>query len=212
MGLKGILYDLDGTLADTVPVCIRAFQSAVERFSGVRMSEAEVVSHFGLTEVGMLAKVLGPEQMDDVVPFYLGEYERYHSLCQRPFEGLDAAFAALQRKGIATAIVTGKGPETAEISLRILGLDQWADFVEVGFPDRADKPFSMRKALARWGMQPQEAAYVGDMTSDMVAAQSVGLLPLGAAWAESSTLHAESGPAAHLFSDVPGFVRWVEAL
>jgi pyrophosphatase PpaX len=212
MALKGILFDLDGTLADTVPVCVSAFQSTVEHFSGLHMSEAEVVSHFGLTEVGMLAKVLGPEQMDEVVPFYLGEYKRYHNLCQRPFEGLDAVFEALSRKGIATALVTGKGPETAEISLRILGLERRAEFVEVGFPDRADKPYSLRRALERWGMEPHEAAYVGDMPSDMDAARSVGVLALGAAWAESSLLPPSGGPAAVSFASVPGFVEWVEAL
>ena len=211
MALKGILFDLDGTLADTVPVCVGAFQSTVEHFSGVRMSEADVVSRFGLTEVGMLDKVL-PGRMEEVVPFYLAEYERLHSVCPKPFDGLDRVFEALRRKGIAVAIVTGKGPETAEISLRILGLDRWADFVEVGFPDRADKPASMRKALARWGMEPHEVAYIGDMPSDMDAARSVGVLALGAAWAESTTLPAEGGLAAFSFSSVPGFVAWVEAL
>ena len=211
MALKGILFDLDGTLADTVPVCVGAFQTTVEHFSGARMTQEDVISLFGITEVGMLEKVL-PGRMEEVVPFYLREYERLHSVCPKPFDGLEEVFAALRRKGIAAAIVTGKGLETAEISLRILGLDRWADFVEVGFPDRADKPYSMRKALARWGMEPQEAAYVGDMRSDMDAARSVGVLALGAAWAESTLLPPSGGPAAVSFSSVPEFVEWVEKL
>ena len=211
MAIKGILFDLDGTLADTLPVCVGAFQSTVEHLTGVRMSETDVVSLFGIPEIGMLEKVM-PGRMGEAIPFYLSEYERLHSVCPKPFDGLEQVFAALERKGIAAAIVTGKGPETAEISLRILGLDHWADFVEVGFPDRADKPYSMRKALERWGMEAHEAAYVGDMPSDMDAARSVGLLALGAAWAESTLLPASGGTAAFLFSSVPEFVDWVEKL
>ncbi len=211
MAIKAILFDLDGTLADTVPVCIGAFQATVEHFSGYRMSEAEVVDLFGVTEMGMLAKAL-PGRLQEVRPFYLNEYERLHAACSRPFPGLEQIAEALRSKGILKAIVTGKGQDTADISLRILGLDGWAEFVEVGFPDRADKPASMRKAMGRWGLQPQEVAYVGDMLSDMQAAVSAGVMPLGAAWAESSTLRLDAGPAQQVFASMAEFIRWVERI
>ena len=52
--IKLIAFDLDGTIGDTVPMCIRAFEKAVSPYAGHMLSEREISQTFGLNEVGMI--------------------------------------------------------------------------------------------------------------------------------------------------------------
>lgn len=212
MSIQAILFDLDGTLADTLPVCIQAFQETIAHFNGERPSPAQITSMFGPTEEGMLETML-PGRLDETLPQYLKEYERFHSLCPQPFPGVERVFELLKAKNIPSAIVTGKGRYSAEISVRILGLDRWVDCVETGFAAKPDKPVSIRKVLERWQMSPEQAAYIGDTPYDMRASREAGLLPLGAAWAETSLLRRPPQPdVAVMFYEIDRLVEWIAAL
>ncbi|HVN53544.1 MAG TPA: HAD hydrolase-like protein [Anaerolineaceae bacterium] len=213
MSIQGILFDLDGTLADTLPLCIQSFQNTVYHFTGERPAGSAIVSLFGISEEGMLVKLLPGHPIAETLAVYLAEYERLHDLCPRPFTGLDRVFDLLAQKSIRAAIVTGKGPHSGAISLRVLGLDRWIDRVEYGFPDRSDKTGSMLKVLEQWNLPPDQAAYVGDTLYDMHAAREAGLLPLGAAWSQTSELRngTKSG-AAQSFHSIDAFLAWIQSL
>ena len=210
MPLRGICFDLDGTLADTMPVCIQAFQATVERLSGRRPGEDEVSALFGINEEGMLEKLL-PGRLAESLPEYLRQYEHFHAGGPRPFADVERLLELLQARGIRAAIVTGKGKFSAEISLRILDLCRRVDGVETGFADRSDKDGSIRAVLERWQIPPQQAAYVGDTPYDMQAARAAGVLPLGAAWAPTAHLLREPAPeAAYTFYSLDEFIEWIE--
>ena len=57
--IKLIAFDLDGTIGETVPMCIRAFEKAVSPYAGRTLSEREITQTFGLNEVGMIKMVAG---------------------------------------------------------------------------------------------------------------------------------------------------------
>ncbi len=211
MSLQGIIFDMDGTLANTLPFCIRAYQLTTQHFTGHFPLETEVTSLFGRCDEGVLDQLL-PGRLAEALPYFLDIYERLHLQdCKTPFPGVETVFDLLHTKGIRTAIVTGKGQSSAEISLRVLGLSRWIDIMETGFSDRADKPYSIRKVLDRWGMQPDQAAYVGDTPYDMTASLEAGLMPIGAAWAQSSTLLNETQTKAYrIFTDIESFIHWIE--
>ena len=211
MKIKGILFDLDGTLADTLPTCIQAFQVTVEHFGKWIPTEEEITRYFGATEEGILEKFF-PGQLSITLPYFLEVYERIHlQQCANPFPGVEKVLSTLALKGIQTAIVTGKGAESAAISMRILGLKRWINIVEPGFADKADKPYSINRVIERWGILPKQAAYVGDTPYDMKASRATGLMPLGAAWAASSTVDSEPSIQTHkTFYKMDDFIQWVE--
>jgi pyrophosphatase PpaX len=211
MSLRGIIFDLDGTLANTLPVCVQAAQLTVEHFTGQRPAKAEIYAQFGPTEEGLLEYFV-PGRLAETLPLYLEAYERFHTtLCLAPFPGVEHLLTTLQTRGIRSAIVTGKGQYSAAITLRILGLGRWIDSVETGFPERADKPLSIRRVLERWEMSPEQAAYVGDTPYDMQAARSAGVLALGAAWAETSILRQDHRSQAEMtFQDIDCFLKFID--
>lgn len=208
--LKGIIFDLDGTLVNTLPVCILAYQDTVQYFGHWTPTEDEVYAQFGPSEEGLLEAFL-PGKLEETLPYFLEMYEKHHDLCCEPFPGVVDLLKAIHACGKRAAIVTGKGRLSADITLRILGIDPWLDAVETGFADRADKPHSMRTVLEGWGFAPSDVAYVGDMPSDMDAAIDAGVLPVGAAWAETSTLRGASDThAAVTFYEIDSMIRWLQ--
>ncbi len=210
MSLNGILFDLDGTLADTLPVCIQAYQATVQHFCGRIPEESEIYARFGLNDEGVLEKFI-PGQLDQTLPYYLDCYEQFHAQCPQTFPGIDQVFTILQAKGMRTAIVTGKGSQSAAISMRILGLTRWVDIIESGFAHKADKPHSIGLVLQRWRLPPEQAAYVGDAPSDILAARQAGLLPVGAAWAKTSPLRNDPVSQEYpIFYEVDRFIHWIE--
>jgi pyrophosphatase PpaX len=210
MGIRGVIFDLDGTLANTIPVCVAAFRSAFERFSGRRWDDEQIKALFGPTEEGSCRRVV-PEHSKECLEAYLTEYEKAHTGLTEPFPGIRDALRLLKERGVAPAVVTGKGPVSARISLRQLGLESYFGLVETGSPEGPIKPESLTKVLAKWSVEPHEAAYLGDLAYDMEAAAEVGMIALGAAWSEGSTAH-EAHPKIleAAFNDVGGFISWIE--
>lgn len=134
----------------------------------------------------------------------------------------DAAKPALPRlpgwlRGLifaqAEGVATGKGPGSAAVSLTRLGLVQYFDVVESGAAEGPIKPRSIQRVLARWGLSPQQAAYVGDSPFDVDAAHEARVTPIGAAWASSADAYSlkERDPLA-VFESVDQFVAWLEDL
>ena len=82
--IKLIAFDLDGTIGDTVPMCIRAFEKAVSPYAGHTLSEREITQTFGLNEVGMIKKVAGEKWREALHDFY-PVYEEMHQSCPAPY-------------------------------------------------------------------------------------------------------------------------------
>ena len=210
MKLRGIVFDLDGTLGDTLPVCFEAYRRAFDEFLGRHYTDHEITALFGPTEEGIIRRLV-PDQWQACLRTYLDAYKRVHAQCAKPFPGIEDALRLLKQRGVALAIVTGKGIHSTAISLRYLGLKHYFDVVETGSVKGAVKPLSIQKILAKWGALARQIAYMGDMAYDIEAAKEVGVIPLGAAWATTSNAYSLNtlAPLA-TFSSVESFIKWID--
>lgn len=206
--LRAIIFDLDGTLGDTLPVCFAAFREVFRRRLGRTFTDAEITAMFGPNEEGIIGLRV-PDDPESAIEEFLAEYERAHDLCTAPFPGIEEALAALRRRGVMLGIITGKGPRSAEISIRRLGIAECFDAVRAGSPEGDRKPESIGKLLSEWGVAAEDAAYVGDTATDMRSAREAGVSAVAAAWAktaDSDALRAERPDA--LFESVQAFADW----
>ncbi|BDI34410.1 phosphoglycolate phosphatase [Capsulimonas corticalis] len=183
--VRGVIFDLDGTLADTFPVIFAAFRHAFAVHADRHLSDAEIEAMFGPNEEGCIRKAI-PGDWQACLATYLAEYERVHDLCPGPFPGVIALLDWLRARGVLVAIVTGKGAQSAAISLRRLELNGHFEIVKPGSPEGSIKPQAIREVLAEWAMTPADVVYVGDAPSDVTAAREVGVRVIGAAWADST--------------------------
>ncbi|QBD78430.1 hypothetical protein EPA93_21500 [Ktedonosporobacter rubrisoli] len=116
-----------------------------------------------------------------------------------------------QRTRIALGIVTGKCAYTADFTLKYLDLKKYFDLVEAGDTRAIIKSSAMQKILTHWDIEPTHAAYIGDSGSDILESIAAGVLPLGAGWAETATIHnlSTARPFA-TFTSVASFTSWLD--
>lgn len=209
--IRGVILDLDGTLGDTLPVCFLAFRRVLRRRLGRGLTEREILGMFGPSEEGIL-RSLCPDDADVALGEYLDEYRLAHERCPAPFDGMRECLDVLRSAGVQLAVVTGKGPHSARISLEVFGLEDRFSVVEAGSPEGGVKPQAMRRVLERWRLDPSRAVGVGDSPSDIRSAQAVGISSVAAAWASTASARdlAACGPD-WLFDGIPGFRSWIES-
>ena len=118
--LKLVIFDFDGTLCDSIPLCIRAFRAAIEPLAGRSVSDQEIIETFGPSEEGTIQALI-PAYLEEGTAAYLRCYEAFHEDC-RVFPGMRELLAELRKQGMKTALVTGKGMKSCAISLKKLGL------------------------------------------------------------------------------------------
>lgn len=187
--IKAVLFDFDGTIGDTLGLCVEAFRRALEPLIRRRCSDEEILATFGPSEEGTVTRLLPPERQAEGLTSYFYWYRTLHGDCGEPFPGIVELLRGLKRAGLVVGLITGKGAVTCEISLRQYGMSDLFDVVETGSPLGACKPDCFRRVLAKFSLSPSETLYVGDMPSDIRAAREVGIETIAAAWASSARLN-----------------------
>jgi phosphoglycolate phosphatase-like HAD superfamily hydrolase len=167
--MKAVIFDLDGTIGNTLPLCITAFRKAVQPLAGRDLSDEEIVATFGPSEEGTIQALI-PNQYEKGIESYLQYYRELHDICPKPFEGMFEILEYLKSKDILLALVTGKGVRSTAITLSQYGMELLFDAVETGSPLGPRKVAGMKNVLKKFNLKPQEAVYVGDASSDIVAA------------------------------------------
>lgn len=207
--VSGVIFDLDGTLGDTLPVCFEAFRRVFRSFLGVTYSDREIRTMFGPTEEGIFEDRIphgGPGAMDR----YLAEYAAVHHIAPEPFPGIVPLLEALSGMDVPMAVVTGKGPKSAALSLEHWAITHHFDSVESGSNGGNVKHQNMAKVLARWRVDPDDVVSVGDAPTDVHAARVNGIVAVAAAWASTTDrVVLESEEPDHIFDDVGSFSEWL---
>jgi phosphoglycolate phosphatase-like HAD superfamily hydrolase len=179
--LVGLIWDVDGTLSDTLDLCADAIATAIVRHGGPQLSRREVTSMFGPTEEGILKVVLGDRDGEAAAETYLALYAEGHR-SRRAFEGITELIRDLAATGLPMGVVTGKGARSAEITLRSLELDGVFDPIVAGSESGSIKTQAIRSIVERWNVDPAAVAYIGDALSDVTHAREAGVVPVSAAW------------------------------
>ena len=206
---SGVIFDLDGTLGDTLPVCFAAFREVFAFYLGVSYSDDQIRAMFGPTEEGILDAQIAHDGAG-AMERYLEEYRAAHHLAPEPFGGIVPLLDELATRNVPMAVVTGKGPRSAAVSLEHWSLTGRFDGVEAGSDNGNIKDQNMAKVLGRWGVDPGEVVSVGDAPTDVHAARANGIVAVAAAWASTtdrSSLDAEQPD--HVFDEVSRFSEWL---
>lgn len=179
-----VAFDLDGTIGDTIPMCIKAFKKAVEPYAMRKLSEDEIIQTFGLNEEGMIKQVVGRNWEKALGNFYT-HYTCMHEMCPYPFDGIIELIQELRSKSIKVALVTGKGNSSCSITLDKFKMKDCFDRIETGSPYENRKPEAICNLLREYNLQHNEALYIGDTVSDVLVCKQIGIECLSAAWAKN---------------------------
>jgi len=197
---KAILFDLDGTLVDSV----RDLRDAVnvllaeEGLRQINLGETKSMIGDGaakLVERAVSATGGDLSRLPALVARFLQIYEANASHHTESYPGVVETLAGLRRLGIPLAVVTNK-PYAATIDiLESLGLRTYFDVIIGGdtLPERKPHPAPIIAALSRLGVAPEAALMVGDNYHDVQAARAAGVRAVAVTYGYSHKPHSELG-------------------
>jgi HAD superfamily hydrolase (TIGR01549 family) len=208
--IKAVIFDLDGTIGNTLPLCIKAFRESIEPLVNRAITDEEIVATFGPSEEGTIM-ALAPDSYEKGISSYLHFYEQLHGMCPRPFDGIVELLGTLRDRQVRLAMVTGKGKYSTAISLQKFGITHFFEIIETGHPAGPRKPEGMAAVLSYFNdIQKGEMVYVGDAPSDISACNKAGIPIAAAAWAASAEPEKLSALMPdQLFYSIADFTRWI---
>lgn len=185
--IRLVAFDMDGTVADTVPMCIEAFREAVSPYAGHLLSEEEIVQTFGLNEIGMVGMVVKENADKALIDFYI-KYEELHAQCTSPFPGIISLINMPKQNNIIVALVTGKGKTSCGITLNKFRMEDTFSDVMTGNAVKNNKKDSLVALKEKYHLTEDECIYIGDVVSDVAAARAAGMKCLSAGWGASADI------------------------
>jgi HAD superfamily hydrolase (TIGR01549 family) len=208
--IQCIIFDLDGTLGNTLPLCIAAFKKSIEPLAGRTLSDREIIDTFGPSEEGTVQALI-PDHYEQGIEDYLTSYRDLHAMCEAPFEGIIDILEFAKNRNVRLAMVTGKGERSTVITLEMYGIRSYFDIIETGSPMGPRKVQGITNVLEQLRIAPRESLYVGDSPSDIVAAREANVPVIAAAWADTADKEQlQALRPNELFSTVEEFKRYIE--
>ena len=181
---RAVLFDLDGTLIDSVPLIVASMQHAFagrERAPSVK----EWVALIG-TPLEAMIRRWGEDEADVTLlrERYKEHQWSHHDSMVRAFPGVPEVLEALTGRGVRMAVVTSKLEPSARRSLDFLGLARHFEAV-VGLESTVrhkPDPEPVRVALTALSAEAGDSAFIGDSPHDVVAGNAAGVATVAALW------------------------------
>ncbi len=177
MPIKGILFDFDGTLANTIDLIIATFEHTCKAVLGSVPAREDIVNTFGLPLGDAFVKLAGREDLvEEMRAVYKAFNEANHDAMIRPIAGVAETLQELKARGLKLAVVTSKKPAMLRRGLACLNLAQYID-VCIALGDTKESkphPAPMLAACKALQLQPYECLCVGDSPFDLQSGKRAG--------------------------------------
>ena len=210
-----LLFDLDGTLADSVELIVSAYRHAFATHLGDTPNDEQWIAGMGTPLVGQIRALVGDDAL--VEPF-LATYREFqqlnHDRLLREFDGVRDTLALLHGRGHPTAVVTSKSNEGAQRAIRMLELEPFLDEL-IGL-DSSERhkpdPAPVLLALELLGYTPREALFLGDSPHDIRAGNAAGVTTIAALWGPFPRPTLEAASPRFLIEHIRDLPSLVDAL
>ncbi len=181
-----VIWDLDGTLLDTLEDLADAANAALAAFGCPPRSLAEIRSMVGNGVSRLMLRALPEDRKGDhagALEAFRASYGAHYADKTRPYPGIPEALDALKARGVAMAVVSNKlEPVTKALCRRCLGGRIGVVIGDREGMRRKPAPDSVNLALAQLGRDRTRAVYIGDSEVDIATARSAGLPCISVGW------------------------------
>jgi phosphoglycolate phosphatase len=189
MTFRAALFDLDGTLLDTIEDLTDSMNAALAAVACPprTVEECKVFVGEGVELFATRALPEGRRDADTLrrlLDVYRKEYAGRWAVKTRPYEGIPELLDGLAARGVKLAVLSNKPDEFTKIMVARLLSRWWFEVVagaRPGVPRKPD-PAAALAIAADLGVAPREFIYLGDTRTDMETAIAAGMFPVGALW------------------------------
>jgi 5'-nucleotidase len=190
-----VVFDLDGTVVDSVELIVRSFDHAARTVLGLELPRGRLIEHVGRPLREQMA-LLDEAHADELVIVYREYNQREHDRMLRLFPGMAELLLRLRARNVRLGLVTSKSRATTEMAFRLTGIDRLFDATVCAGETLKHKPYPeplLRCLELLDAATAARAVYVGDAPYDLQAAQAAGMAAVAVSWGvfPSETLAAE---------------------
>ncbi len=189
MNYQAVLYDMDGTVLDTLEDLKNAVNAALAAFGRPALTLAQVRAYVGNGSRRLIELALGegaaPEEIERMLAWYKPWYDAHCRILTRPYPGVLPLMERLKAAGVRQAIVSNK-PDSA---VRALADDFFPGLAECAVGERESEgvrrkpwPDMLNAVRAQMALPPEDCLYVGDSEVDILTAARAGLRCVSVTW------------------------------
>ena len=185
--IKGVLFDLDGTLLDTLEDLYQSVNAALTACGFPERTRMEVRSFVGNGVRNLMVRSVpdGEEnpKFEECFQKFREHYAAHLNDHTAPYAGIMELLAELKEKGIPTAVVSNK----SDAAVKELCRETFGDLVPlaIGESERVKKkpaPDTVIEAAAEIGVPLKDCVYVGDSEVDLATAENAGIPCVSVSW------------------------------
>ncbi len=191
MSIKAAIFDLDGTLLDTLEDLCDSTNAALQAYGYPTRTIDEVRSFVGNGVKLLVMRAMGiehqkeDERFEDVFASFSAHYAAHSNDHTHPYEGITELLAGLQERDIRLAIVSNK----LDSAVKQLSNIYFRDDISVAIGEneaagvkKKPAPDTVFAALRELSVKPEEAVYIGDSEVDLATAKNAGLPCISVLW------------------------------
>jgi pyrophosphatase PpaX len=193
--LQTTLFDLDGTLIDSIRLILDSYHHTLSQHNLPARSDEDWLSGVGTPLSAQFSDWRGsPDVLEAMIATYREYNLKHHDRMVTVYPGVLEAVREIKALGIQTGLVTSKNRQGALRGLTLVGLEALMDVLvcadEVTNPKPHPEP--VEKAVALLGADPASTIYVGDSIHDMRSGRAAGVKTAAALWGPFGRNHLES--------------------
>ena len=192
MQFSTFLFDLDGTVIDSVELILRSYRHMIQTHRGEVQPDALWLKGLGTPiRVQLRDWTEDPAEIEEMAATYSKYNMGHHDALVRPYEGIVSAVRALKEDGKRIGLVTSKVRNGALRGLKVAGLEAFFDLIvaadDVTHPKPHPEPVLM--ALDLFGSTPGETVFIGDSRHDLESGRAAGVRTAAALWGPFDRAH-----------------------
>lgn len=184
MKKKYIIWDFDGTIANTNDVILASWQATYEHYLGYSLPVREIEATFGETLRHTIAEKIPDAPYEEVRDYYRAYQDAHCDGMVYVFDGVKELLAELKARGYRTGVATSRTANSLGRYLRDLGLEGFFDEIVTMEDVKEHKPHpeSVNLLLKKLGASPEEAVMLGDTKFDIGCANNAGVDSILVGW------------------------------
>ncbi len=175
--VKGIIFDLDGTLIDSYGPIYESFNYAMRKLNLPEYSYEAVLKTIGLPIEDVMSGIKGIEDIDSAIMLFRENYEKIYLDKTVLLKDVKETLSRLYNEGYTMAVSTNKRGESARNLMKKLGISEYLKYV-IGIGDGLKgKPYpdTVVRIIKELNLEREQTVYVGDSTIDIETARNAGI-------------------------------------
>lgn len=187
MKIRSVLFDLDGTLVDSLDDLTAAVNHVRLKFAQPPLVSSTVCTMVGKGALNLVRQAL-PEcngaEVEQALQLFIDYNAKHIADKSRLYPGVVDLLETLRDRGVRLAIISNKNEALSRLILKSLGVDDYFECIAGGdtFPESKPSPLPLLRVIQLLGVEARECIMIGDSINDIQAGNLAGIATIGCSW------------------------------